>query len=93
MPPRSRPPSWSIRRSRRQPSSGAPDAKFGEVGLIVVVAREGTAPTAESILQTCADHLARYKIPKRVVFADALPYSPYGKVQKANLRRRYLGSD
>jgi len=71
---------------------GAPDEKFGEVGLIVVVAREGTTPTAESILGTCADHLARYKIPKRVVFADALPYSPYGKIQKAELRRRYLGS-
>ncbi|WP_133510276.1 acyl-CoA synthetase [Candidatus Thiosymbion oneisti] len=69
---------------------GAPDAKFGEVGLVVVVAREGTAPAAESVLRTCADHLARYKIPKRVVFADALPYSPYGKVQKAELRQRYL---
>lgn len=69
---------------------GESDAKLGEVGLLVVVAREDTAPTAESILQTCADHLARYKIPKRVVFADALPYSPYGKVQKAELRQRYL---
>lgn len=68
---------------------GIPDDKFGEVGLIVVVAREGTAPTVESILQTCTDHLARYKVPKQVVFADALPYSPYGKVQKAVLKQRY----
>jgi len=68
---------------------GTPDAKFGEVGLVVVVARESAAPTAESILRTCADHLARYKVPKHLVFTDALPYSPYGKVQKAVLKQRY----
>jgi len=56
----------------------------------VVVARKGAMPTEESILQVCADRLARYKIPKRVVFADALPYSPYGKIQKAALKERYL---
>jgi len=72
---------------------GLPDAKFGEVGLVVVVAREGTAPTAESILQTCADHLARYKVPKRVVFTETLPYSPYGKVQKSVLKQRYANSE
>jgi fatty-acyl-CoA synthase len=69
---------------------GQPDAKFGEVGLIVVVPRSGAAPTEESVIQVCAEHLARYKIPKRVIFANALPYSPYGKVQKAELKKRYL---
>lgn len=69
---------------------GQPDAQFGEVGLIVVVAREDTAPTEASVLQVCADRLARYKIPKRVVFTDALPYSPYGKVQKSELKKQYL---
>jgi fatty-acyl-CoA synthase len=69
---------------------GQPDEKFGEVGLIVAVAREGTKPSEESLLLVCADHLARYKIPKRVIFADALPYSPYGKVQKAELKKLYL---
>ena len=33
------------------------------------------------------------EIPKHVVFADALPYSPYGKVQKAELRKRYLNPE
>jgi fatty-acyl-CoA synthase len=41
------------------------------------------------LLAFCQGRLARYKIPKRVVFADALPYSPYGKVMKAELRQRY----
>ncbi len=69
---------------------GQPDEKFGEVGLMVAVARENSAPTEDSVLQVCAEHLARYKVPKRVIFADALPYSAYGKVQKAELKRRYL---
>lgn len=69
---------------------GQPDEQFGEVGLMVVVTREGCALTEESVLQVCADRLARYKIPKRVIFAAALPYSPYGKVQKAELAKRYL---
>jgi fatty-acyl-CoA synthase len=69
---------------------GQPDGKFGEVGLIVIVAQEGRAPTEASVLEICADRLARYKIPKRVVFADALPYSAYGKVQKAALRRKFI---
>jgi len=71
---------------------GEPDEKYGEAGVIVVVAREGTAPTEASVLRVCADRLARYKIPKKVVFAEALPYSPYGKVLKAELRERYLDS-
>jgi fatty-acyl-CoA synthase len=70
---------------------GKPDAKFGEVGLIIVVAREGAVVSKEAVLQVCADRLARYKIPKQVIVADELPYSPYGKVQKTELRKRYLG--
>ena len=69
---------------------GQPDEKFGEVGLIVAVARQGAAPTEESVLAVCEGRLARYKIPKRVIFTDALPYSPYGKVQKTELKRKFV---
>ena len=70
---------------------GQPDEKFGEVGLIVVVPREGTSPSEEDVLKSCEGKLARYKIPKRVVFTDALPYSPYGKVQKSELKKILIG--
>ncbi len=70
---------------------GLPDEKFGEVGLIVVVPRAGASPNEEDLLKSCAGKLARYKIPKRVVFTDALPYSPYGKVQKAELKVNLMG--
>jgi fatty-acyl-CoA synthase len=69
---------------------GAPDAKWGEVGWMIVLLKPGQTTTEEELLKFCDGRLARYKIPKRVVFADALPYSPYGKVEKAKLREKYL---
>jgi fatty-acyl-CoA synthase len=72
---------------------GLPDEKWGEVGLMVVVARPGVTTTAEALIDFCRGRLARYKVPKQVVFADALPYSPYGKVMKAELRAKYGGDD
>ena len=65
---------------------GQPDEKWGEVGVMVVVKANGEAATEAELIQHCQGKLARYKIPKRVIFTDALPYSPYGKVIKAELR-------
>ncbi len=69
---------------------GLPDAKWGEVGQMIVVARPGQTTTEEELLAYCRERLARYKVPKRVVFAPSLPYSPYGKVMKAELRAQYV---
>nr|VFK13347.1 MAG: fatty-acyl-CoA synthase [Candidatus Kentron sp. LFY] len=68
---------------------GQADEKFGEVGLMIVVPRPDKSPTVEELLKACEQRLARYKIPNRVIFTDALPYSPYGKVQKAELRKNF----
>lgn len=67
---------------------GEPDEKYGEIGTMVVVLRGGQAATASELLEFCRAKLARYKIPKRIVFTDVLPYSPYGKVQKSALKER-----
>ena len=71
---------------------GQPDEKWGEVGLIVVVFEEGQQATAEQLKAFCESRLARFKIPKTVVFAAELPYSAYGKVEKAKLREMYLAA-
>ncbi len=75
---------------------GQPDSRWGEVGVLIVVLRDRPSPSpAESAALTArlrahaAGRLARYKIPHRFIFTDALPYSPYGKVQKAELRQVY----
>ncbi|MGQ9733862.1 MAG: class I adenylate-forming enzyme family protein [Candidatus Bipolaricaulia bacterium] len=70
---------------------GMPDEKWGEVGLIVVVLKPGMRASETELKSFCEGRLARYKIPKRVVFTDSLPYSPYGKVVKAELRKRFVG--
>jgi fatty-acyl-CoA synthase len=69
---------------------GQPDEKWGEVGLMIVARKPNQAVSAEELLNFCSGRLAKYKIPKRVEFVDALPYSPYGKVIKAELKNRWV---
>ncbi|HEX4206379.1 MAG TPA: long-chain fatty acid--CoA ligase [Ktedonobacteraceae bacterium] len=69
-----------------------PDPKWGEAGLAVVVLRNPHSLTPEEVTAFCADKLARYKIPRSVVFAQTpLPRNAMGKVLKAELRKQYLG--
>ncbi|HEX9038864.1 MAG TPA: long-chain fatty acid--CoA ligase [Ktedonobacterales bacterium] len=69
---------------------GTPDAKWGEVGLAVVVCREAGTLTPTDVLSYCDGRLARFKIPKAVVFTTALPHNAMGKVIKAELYERYV---
>lgn len=69
---------------------GMPDETWGEVGLIIVVPENGEVPSEEALKAFCQDKLARYKIPKKLVVTDELPYSPYGKVEKIKLKDQYL---
>ena len=68
---------------------GVPDERWGEVGRAVVVPKPGVAPSEAELLAHCAGELARYKIPRSVVFAEALPRSAVGKVHKPTLRDRF----
>jgi fatty-acyl-CoA synthase len=73
---------------------GVPDPKWGEVGVSVCVLRDGAQVDEAAILEWMASRVARYKLPKRVFFWEALPKSGYGKVPKNlvkdELRRRGL---
>jgi fatty-acyl-CoA synthase len=69
---------------------GQPDEKWGEVGLVVVALNPGELASTEELMAHCQSRLARYKIPKRIEFVDELPYSPYGKVIKAELREKWI---
>lgn len=68
---------------------GVPDSKWGEVGRAVVVLKPGEKATEEEIKQFCEGKLARYKIPKSVIFVDSLPRNPYGKVIRAELQEKF----
>ncbi|MCA9957293.1 MAG: hypothetical protein KC434_21340, partial [Anaerolineales bacterium] len=69
---------------------GQPDEQWGEVGLMITVLKPGQSATPEELREFCHGRLARYKVPKQVIFVDELPYSPYGKVEKIKLKQQYI---
>lgn len=74
---------------------GVPDERWGEVGRAIVVLREpASAEEALSaeLLAFAAERLAKYKVPKSVVFTDSLPRTGAGKVLKSALRERHGNS-
>jgi fatty-acyl-CoA synthase len=69
---------------------GMPDPKWGEVPMAVVVRREGMEVSAEELAEFCKGKLAKFKVPKRFEFVEALPRTPSGKVLKRTLRDELL---
>jgi len=63
---------------------GVPDARWGEVGVAFVVLSGELGE--EALVEHCRARLARFKVPKRVRFVDALPMSAMNKVLKDQLR-------
>ena len=70
---------------------GVPDEKWGEVPRAVVLLREGAQLSEEQLRTHLEGRLARYKIPKSVVFVDEMPRTASGKIRKADLRRLTSG--
>ncbi|NCF69928.1 MAG: AMP-binding protein [Chloroflexi bacterium] len=65
---------------------GCLDDEWGERVTAVIVLKCGQTATAEAIISYCRQHLASYKAPRKVIFAEELPSNALGKVQKAQLR-------
>ncbi|SIQ63349.1 acyl-CoA synthetase [Bosea sp. TND4EK4] len=61
---------------------GVPDPVWGEIGIAVCVHRPGQGASEAEIAEFLAPKIARYKMPKRILFWEALPKSGYGKVPK-----------
>jgi fatty-acyl-CoA synthase len=70
-----------------------PDPTWGETPCAFVTLKPGMAATEAELIQHCREHLARYKVPRTVVFGP-LPKTSTGKMQKFILREqaRQLGS-
>jgi acyl-CoA synthetase (AMP-forming)/AMP-acid ligase II len=65
---------------------GVPDEKFGQRLKAFVVTRNGTTLGAAAVQEYVKSNLARYKVPREVVFIDELPRNATGKVLKRELR-------
>ena len=65
---------------------GRPDDEHGEVPVAFVVLDEPDAMSADDVKRLFDGRLADYKHPQDVIFTDALPRSPIGKVEADRLR-------
>jgi malonyl-CoA/methylmalonyl-CoA synthetase len=68
-----------------------PHPDFGEGVIAIVVPKDGSSIDEATILGALQRSLAKYKLPKRIFFADALPRNVMGKVQKNALRDAHVG--
>jgi fatty-acyl-CoA synthase len=62
-----------------------PDDKWGETPCAFVELKPGRSATADELIAWCRDNLARYKVPRHVMFVE-LPKTSTGKIQKFKLR-------
>ncbi len=62
-----------------------PDEKWGETPCAFIELRPGASATAEELIDWCRQHMARFKVPRHIVFAE-VPKTSTGKIQKFRLR-------
>lgn len=72
---------------------GVPDAKWGEAVTAFVTLKKKANITPEEIIDRTGKTLARYKLPKRIVFKSDLPKNVSGKVLKRELREEVVGNE
>ncbi|MBO0742172.1 MAG: hypothetical protein J2P51_12185, partial [Hyphomicrobiaceae bacterium] len=66
---------------------GRPDPRWQEVPVAFVVARANVTVTTGELVAFCREQLARYKVPRDIVFVDSLPRNAMGKVQHFRLKQ------
>ncbi len=66
---------------------GRPDERWGEAVVAIVVLQPGACMTESDVLALFHDRIARYKHPREIRFADALPRTALGKVMRTELLR------
>ncbi len=64
---------------------GVPDAKWGEVGRAIVVVKPGHTLNPNDLIAFMMSRVARYKVPKSVIFVTELPKTGPGKIDKRQL--------
>ena len=68
---------------------GIPDKKWGEAVSAFIVRKPDATVTEDGVKDFVRELISHYKVPKNVMFVDALPKAPTGKIQKVVLREKY----
>jgi fatty-acyl-CoA synthase len=68
---------------------GLPHPRWVEAVVAVIVLKPGQSLSESEVLAHCNAQMAGFKAPKAVVFADALPKNPSGKLLKRQLRQAH----
>jgi fatty-acyl-CoA synthase len=68
-----------------------PDERWGERPMAVVVLGEGGHATAEELCAHLSGQFAKWQLPERVEFVEAIPRTATGKFKKLELRERFVG--
>jgi long-chain acyl-CoA synthetase len=71
---------------------GVPDSLRGERVVLFVVLREGRRLSQDELLAYCRERLAKYKLPRKVIFKSELPRTAVGKVLRRKLRDEAMQS-
>ena len=67
----------------------APDDRWGEVPVALVVLKDGAVATAQELRRHVRSQLADFKVPRTIEFRDSLPKGGTGKILKAELREPF----
>ncbi|MFX1299902.1 MAG: class I adenylate-forming enzyme family protein [Promethearchaeota archaeon] len=67
---------------------GMPDEKWGEVGCAFIVVKKGKHVSEKELIEFMRSNLARYKVPKHIVFIEVLPVTSAGKIAKRELEKK-----
>ncbi|NES16005.1 MULTISPECIES: long-chain-fatty-acid--CoA ligase [Micromonospora] len=78
---------------REAAAVGLPAASGGEDVVAVVVLDPGVGAEPESVRSACRQHLAGYKVPRRIVVVEDLPRSQIGKILRREVRDRLLAEE
>ena len=68
---------------------GVPDEKWGETGMAFIVCQEGVNISKEEVIGFLEGKIARFKFPTKIEVVDSLPTTAWGKVKKAELKKKY----
>ena len=72
---------------------GTPDEYWGEKVTACVVPKDGVSLSAELIAQYCREHIAGFKVPKKIILADRLPRNTVGKIDKPKVIELYTNKE